>query len=138
MHTRELSVFVENKAGRLAVLTKLLGQAGINIRGFSVADMSDYGIVRLIVDKPDEAAALLRDRSFIVRESNLICIRVPDQPGGLSSILNMLSASDINVEYMYAIVDTLIVFNVENPDQAESLLLESGVKVVSGPEVYSL
>ncbi|MDD4558706.1 MAG: ACT domain-containing protein, partial [bacterium] len=70
MHTRELSVFVENKAGRLAVLTKLLGQAGINIRGFSVADMSDYGIVRLIVDKPDEAAALLRDRSFIVRESN--------------------------------------------------------------------
>ncbi|MDD2486166.1 MAG: ACT domain-containing protein [bacterium] len=138
MHTRELSVFVENKAGRLAVLTKLLGQAGINIRGFSVADMSDYGIVRLIVDKPDEAAALLRECDFIVRESSLICVRVPDQPGGLSSILNMLSESDINVEYMYAIVDTLIVFNVENPDQAERLLLESGVKVVSGPEVYSL
>lgn len=138
MHTRELSVFVENKAGRLAVLTKLLGQAGINIRGFSVADMSDYGIVRLIVDKPDEAAALLRECDFIVRESSLICVRVLDQPGGLSSILNMLSESDINVEYMYAIVDTLIVFNVENPDQAERLLLESGVKVVSGPEVYSL
>ncbi|MDD4558118.1 MAG: ACT domain-containing protein, partial [bacterium] len=66
------------------------------------------------------------------------CVRVPDQPGGLSSILNMLSESDINVEYMYALVDTLIVFNVENPDQAERLLLESGVKVVSGPEVYSL
>jgi len=138
MHTRELSIFIENKAGRLAALTGLLGQSGINIRGFSVADMSDYGIVRLIVDKPDDAVALLRGQDFIVRESSLICVRVPDQPGGLGSILNMLSEAGINVEYMYAIVDTLIVFNVEDPDQAAGLLRESGVEVVSGPKVYSL
>lgn len=138
MHTRELSVFIENKAGRLAALTGLLGKAGINIRGFSVADMSDFGIVRLVLDKTDDALSLLRERSFVVRESSLVCVRVPDRPGGLGGVLDMLSGAGINVEYMYAIVDTLIVFNVEDPDGAESLLRQNEVEVVPGPMVAAL
>lgn len=138
MNVRQLSIFVENKAGRLSEVTHILGQNNINILGFSVADMADYGIFRVIVSDTDTAKKLLRDASFTVTESQLVCADIPNRPGGLAGVLKIFSDAGINVEYMYAIVDTLIVFCVDQPEQAVSLLADHGLKVVDWEEFSKL
>src|SRR5574340_404407 len=92
---KQLSVFMENKPGRLTEITEALGKADINIRGFSVADMADYGIFRLIVANADKAKKVLDDLGFTARESDVICVNVPDKPGGLAGILKVFSEHEI-------------------------------------------
>jgi len=135
---KQLSVFVENKAGRLAGVTSILGEAGINIRGFSVADMVDYGIFRLIVSDLEKAKKVLKDANFTVHESDLLCLRVPNKPGGLASVLDIFSHHGVSVEYLYAIANTLIVFSVDNIDEAAKLLTEHGVEVVSEEDISQI
>ncbi|HZL06860.1 MAG TPA: ACT domain-containing protein, partial [Coriobacteriia bacterium] len=102
----QLSVFIENKSGRVSEVTDILGKAGINIRGFSVSDTADYGILRLIVDAPAKAAAALRAEGFTVREDDVVCIDLPDVPGGLAGVLKIVAAAGVNIEYVYSLIAT--------------------------------
>ncbi|HWI54122.1 MAG TPA: ACT domain-containing protein [Desulfobacteria bacterium] len=143
MKVQQISVFLENKSGRLAQLTQTLGEAGINIRALSIADTSDFGILRLIVNKPEEAHRVLREAGFTVSTTDVIAVEVKDEPGGLGSVLNLLDASGINIEYLYAFLekssnDALVVFRVEQLDEAVELLTKNNVNIIDGASVYKL
>src|SRR3954453_17717469 len=105
MQVEQISIFIENKSGRLAEVTRVLGEAGVNIRALSLADTSDFGILRLIVNDREKAKEILKEKGFTVSKTEVVAVEVPDQPGGLSLILQALDAAVINVEYMYAFVE---------------------------------
>ncbi len=139
MFTTQINVFMEDKAGRLAEIAQILGEHDINIRGFCVADSAEgYGILRLITPDSDTTSALLQKRGLSVSLNKVICVDVPDKPGGLANVLNLFSQNNINVEYMYSIVFNKIVFSVSNPTLAVKSLEENGVKVLSENEVHLL
>jgi hypothetical protein len=143
MKVEQISVFLENKAGRLAEVTKVLGEAGVNIRALSLADTTDFGILRLIVDKYEQAREVLKQHGFTVGKTEVVAIEVPDRPGGLAWVLQILSQSDINVEYMYAFVqhsgkNAVIIFRFDNLEKAIELLQKQGVRIYEGEEVYKL
>ena len=127
---KQLAVFMENKPGRLTDITHALAEAGVNIRGFSVADMADFGIFRVIVHDPDTAKDVLYKMGFTAKESDVICANVPDKPGGLAGILDVFSQAGISVEYMYIIAETKIAFSVEDIDRAIEVLLGAGVELL--------
>lgn len=134
MAVKQVSVFLENKKGRLYELAKILGDNGVNMEALSVAETADYGVVRLIADNPDKAAQVLRDNGFTVSETEVIAVEVQDEPGGLAAILKVLSDSGINVEYLYCFSGpekgkAIDVMRVENTAEAEEILRKSGFKV---------
>jgi hypothetical protein len=134
---------LENRAGRLAEITRVLGEAGVNIRALSLADTSDFGILRLIVSDNDKAKAALKERGFTVGKTNVVAVEVEDRPGGLNRILDLLSNQSINVEYMYAFVqhsgeNAVIIFRFDDIDKAVKLLVDNNIKVLEGKTVYSL
>ncbi len=126
----QLAVFIENRTGRLAEVCRNLGDKGINIFGFSIADAEDYGIFRLICKRPQKAKEVLKAAGFTVRENEVVCVRVPHKPGGLAGVLQALSDAGINVEYLYAIADTLIVFNLDKLSEGIELLRRCGVEII--------
>ena len=143
MRVEQISVFLENKAGRLAEVTRVLSEAGVNIRALSLADTSDFGILRLIVNDNDKAKATLKEHGFTVGKTDVVAVEVADRPGGLALILGILSQQEINVEYMYAFVqhsgkDAVMVFRFDDIDAAVKLLQENDVKVLEGKTVYTL
>lgn len=143
MQVEQISVFLENRAGRLAEITRVLGKAGVNIRAFSLADTSDFGILRLIVNDNDKAKAALKEHGFTVGKTNVVAVEVEDRPGGLNHILELLGKEYINVEYMYAFVqhtgeNAVIIFRFDDIDAAVKLLLNNNVKVLEGKTVYTL
>ena len=138
MSVTQLSVFIENIPGRLAAATRILGQAGVNIRGYSIADTEDYGILRLLVDKEQLASEVLRANDFTVHTSEVLLARVPDQPGGLADTLDALAALEINVEYTYATAHTLIVFGVNRRADAEKALQGLGIHLFNNEELAQL
>jgi len=135
---KQLSVFIANEAGRVSEVTGLLGEAGVNIRGFSVSDTADYGILRLIVDKPSDAHAVLKTAGFTVREDEVICIDLPDQPGGLAGVLKIVSEAGVNIEYVYSLVSTFVVINVGDADRALHLLGDRPVKLMSQEDIAAV
>jgi hypothetical protein len=135
---KQLSVFIENKAGRVSEITEVLGHAGVNIRGFSVSDTADYGIVRLIVDSPEAAIHALHEAGFTVKESDVICIHLPDQPGGLAGVLKVISEAGVNIEYVYSLISTFVVVNVADVDTALQLLRDQPVQLVSQEEIAQI
>lgn len=140
MQVTQISVFLQNTAGRLAGVTKTLGEAGVNIRALSIADTSDFGILRLIVDKSEEALKVLKERGYAVSKTEVIAVRVPDQPGELSSILSLLEGTGINIEYLYAFVgrsggDAVVVFRVEEPQRARVLLSENNIEFLDEDQI---
>ncbi|GAB4274049.1 MAG: ACT domain-containing protein [Coriobacteriia bacterium] len=135
MKVRQISVFIENRVGRVSEVTGLLGENDINIRGFSVADTAEFGILRLVVDDPDRALDVLRDAGFTAREDEVICIDLPDTPGALANALRVVSDAGVNIEYIYSLVSTFVVLNVENPDRALTLLEGKPVKLASHEEI---
>ncbi len=135
MKAQQLSVFIENKAGRVSEVTELLGGAGINIRGFAVSDTAEYGILRLVVDKPDEALGVLKEAGFTVKQNEVICIDLPDQPGGLAQVLKIVAEAGVNIEYVYSLVATYVVLNVADVDRAVRLLADQPVRLVAQEEI---
>jgi hypothetical protein len=135
---RQLSVFIENKAGRVSEVTEVLGTGGVNIRGFSVSDTADFGILRLVVDRPDEAHALLKEHGFTVRETPVICIELSDVPGALAGMLKIVSGAGVNIEYVYSLVGTYVVLNVTDADCAVALLQDRPVRLVSQEEIATV
>lgn len=143
MRVEQISIFLENKAGRLAEVTKVLSDAGINIRALSLADTSDFGILRLIVNDTELAKKVLKENGFTVGKTQVVAVEVEDRPGGLHKILDILRSADINVEYMYAFVqqsgnNAVIIFRFDDTDGAIKTLLEHGVKVIEGERLYSM
>jgi hypothetical protein len=135
MKTRQISVFIENQSGRLYEVTRLLGENNLNIRAMSLADTSDFGIIRFIVNDPAKAHKVLKEHEFTVGVNDVVAIAIKDQPGGLSDVLNILQKNDINVEYMYAFVnnsgkEAIMVFRFEDTDIALETLKTSGIKVL--------
>jgi hypothetical protein len=138
MSVTQLSVFIANEPGRLAAVTRILGDAGVNIRGYSIADTADYGILRLLVDQEETAREALRSNGFTVHESQVILAAVPDQPGGFAAVLEALSALKLNVEYTYATANSLIAFGVDQRERAEEALAVQGVRLLSNDDLRTL
>lgn len=143
MKVEQISIFLENRSGRLAEVTGVLSQAGINIRALSLADTADFGILRLIVNLTDKAEQTLREAGFTVVKTEVVALEVPDRPGGLGGILRTLDATGINVEYMYAFVqrsgdNAIVMFRFDEPDKAIAILRDAGVRVLTGEEVCAL
>ncbi len=143
MLVKQISVFLENKSGRLAEVTKRLGENNIDISALSIADTTDFGILRLIVNQPELAEKILKDNGFMVSSTNVIAIGVADKPGGLAVALDTLENEGIGIEYMYAFVgkcsqEALVILRVEDTDTAISALNNKEIKVLSSKEVYGL
>lgn len=143
MSVRQISIFLENRAGRLFEVCKVLGENGINIRALSIADTTDFGILRLIVNDPARAMQVLRQAEFVVSETEVIAVEVPDRPGGLAQVLEVMKGEGLNIEYMYAFVqkasqDALVIMRVEDVDHATRVLREKGVGVLDAERVYTL
>lgn len=142
---RQVSVFLENKSGRLAEVCQVLGREEINIRALCIADTSDFGILRLIVDDPVAAVDALEAEGFSVGSTGVLALRIPDRPGGLGEVLDHLQGRDINVEYMYAFFitiagDAVVLFKVDDAalDTTLDVLDEAGIQVIPADEVYEL
>lgn len=136
MKVRQLSVFLENRIGRLAGVARLLGQAGVNIMALSVADTNDFGILRLIVDDIETGERALREHDLVCRINNVTVVGVENRPGGLAAVLEVLNQANVNVEYMYAIAvpcqnRPLMVFRFSEGEQAVSALKAAGLEIVS-------
>ena len=143
MQVEQISIFIENKSGRLAEVTQALGNQGINIRALSLADTSDFGILRLIVDKTDLAKDSLKEHGFTVNKTTVVAVEVPDHPAGLASILSILDAGQVNVEYMYAFVErcggnAVIIFRFDDHEAAIKVLLANNINVLEGERVYNM
>jgi hypothetical protein len=143
MRVEQISVFLENKAGRLCEVTRILAEAGINIRALSLADTSDFGILRLIVNDNNKAKEALKEHGFTVGKTDVVAVEVGDRPGGLHNILDVLYKSNVNVEYMYAFVqqsgnNAVIIFRFDNLDEAVRVLRENGVTVIEGKTLYAM
>jgi hypothetical protein len=135
VNVQQLSVFIENKAGRVSEVTDQLGRAGVNIRGFSVSDTADYGIVRLVVNEPDRGLEVLREAGFAVKANDVLCVELPDHPGGLAGILKVVSGAGVNIEYVYSLIGTYVVINVADIDRAVGLLRDKPVTLVSQEDI---
>ncbi|MCX8037123.1 MAG: ACT domain-containing protein [Candidatus Sumerlaeia bacterium] len=139
----QLSVFLENTAGRLREVTGILSRAGINIRALSLAETADFGILRLIVSDAKKALEVLRTANFTVRETPILAVEVPDQPGGLHGLLEALAEAGMNIEYVYGFVEkrsdnAIIVIRVEEPDRAIAVLQAKGFTVLGNREIGTL
>jgi len=135
VNVQQLSVFIENKTGRVSEVSDVLGAHNVNIRGFSVSDTADYGIVRLIVDDPVKGREVLQEAGFTVKVSEVLCIDLPDHPGGLASVLKIVSDAGVNIEYVYSLISTYVVINVADIDRALVLLKDRPVQLVSQEEI---
>ena len=143
MTIKQLSIFVENKAGTATEITTELANAGISIRALSVAETQGFGILRLIVSDVDAAKKILSLNNCVVSITEVIGVEIPDTPGGLSNVLKLVSDNGINIEYLYAFIGVsgkhaYVVLRVEENEKAAKLLTESGIKLVSQADIDSL
>jgi hypothetical protein len=143
MRVEQIAVFLENKSGRLAEITRILAENDINIRALSVADTADFGILRLIVDKVDLAKESLRAGGFTVGKTNVVAVEVPDRSGGLASVLKVVNEAELNVEYMYAFVNksgsnAVLIFRFDDMDKAIAVLQEKGFALLTGAQICAL
>ena len=143
MNVKQLSIFLENKPGRLAEVTRLFEEGRINIRALALADTSEFGILRLIVNDNEKALQLLRDRGYTVGVTEVVAVEVEDRPGGLRRILKALSEDGINVEYMYAFVrqsgrNAVLIFRFDDVASAVKRLAAEGVRVIDGSDLYAM
>jgi hypothetical protein len=143
MKVEQISIFLENKSGRLADVAGVLAGAGINIRALSLADTTDFGILRLIVNDTEKAKQVLKDNGFTVGKTEVIAVEVPDRPGGLAHILKVMTEEGVNVEYMYAFVqrsggNAIIIFRFDELEKAIHALQKAGVVILKGEDVYAL
>jgi len=143
MKVEQISIFLENKPGGLEEVARILKDAGINIRTLSLADTTDFGILRLIVNDVERASQVLKEQGFRTSRTPVVAVEVPDRPGGLHGILEVLSKNGINVEYLYAFVErsgehAVIIFRFDAPDKAIEVLQKNGMTVLPGAKLYGL
>ncbi|MBQ9737293.1 MAG: hypothetical protein IJV86_02670 [Clostridia bacterium] len=140
MFVKQLSIFVENKAGRLQSIIDSLGENQINISALSLADTMDFGVLRIIVDDPNKAKLVLKGMGVISKTTDVIAVYIDDRSGGLASVLKIVSEANIGVEYMYAFLGrtegkALMVLKVDDEEKAESVLTQNGIKLAGPNEI---
>lgn len=143
MKVEQIAIFLENKSGRLAEVTAILAQAAVNIRALALADTADFGILRLIVNDAAKAIQVLKQNGFTVAKTDVVAVEVPDRPGGLARILDVMRHAGINVEYMYAFVQksgehAIIIFRFDDVDAGIAALQKAGLPMLSGEQVYAI
>ncbi|MDR1159387.1 MAG: ACT domain-containing protein [Syntrophomonadaceae bacterium] len=140
---KQISIFLENKSGKLSQATRVLGDAGINIRAFTIADTSDFGILRIIVNDPDRANTILKTQNFTVSVTEVIAVQLPDTPGSLADIIEAISQENLNIEYLYAFVgsnssDALVIFKVDDIEKAKNALRKKDIKYLEDDQLYQI
>ena len=142
MIIKQLSVFLENKTGRLTEVTDILGYGGINISAFSVADTSEFGILRLVVSEPEVAFDALKSAGFAVRLTDVVCLNSPNEPGALAKALNILSFGGVSIEYLYAYSmdknSAIIVIKPDNIKKCINVLQDHKLELVSASDLYKM
>ncbi|MCS7150671.1 MAG: ACT domain-containing protein [Caldimicrobium sp.] len=143
MKIKQLSVFLENKKGRLYEALSVLAKEGINIRALTIADTSDFGILRMIVNNADAAKRALEETGFTTKITNVVAIGVKDRPGGLAEVLKYLYEADINVEYLYAFVEksgeeAVVVLRTNNLDKTIDILSQRGIKLFDSQTIENI
>jgi hypothetical protein len=141
MHIQQLSVFLEDRSGRLTGLTRILAEHDINITALNLAETTDYGIVRMVVGRPQLAKETLEKAGFSIGLTDVACVNIPDEPGSLSRILDLLTEENINVDYMYAFSNrdvALAVIRTEDIAGVTEILKKRGVKLLSQRDIYQL
>jgi len=143
MTVEQLSVFVENKPGKLVEALESLADAGIDLRALSLADTSDFGILRAIVDKPDKALEVLNEAGFLVKTNEVLAVVVGDKSGGLAGVVRTLSEAGIDIEYTYAFVahssdNAYVILRVGDNDAAVKVLTESNITLLTAKELYTM
>ncbi|MFA5857464.1 MAG: ACT domain-containing protein [Elusimicrobiota bacterium] len=143
MNIKQVSVFIENQKGRLAEVTKVLADNGINIRALALADTADFGVLRLIVNDTEKCVATLKKNNFVAQVTEVTAVEVDDQPGGLAKMLSLFDKQGINVEYMYATVEkksdrAIVVFRFDNPKSALETLKKNGISIVTEDIIKNL
>jgi hypothetical protein len=141
MLIKQLSIFLENKKGRFNEVAAILGKAGINMTAFTVAENSDFGILRLIVSDPEGARALLKENRYAVSVTDVICIRMPNVPGALATVMNIIDSADISIEYMYAFSSgntALSIIRPNNLDKTVQVLHDNKVVLLAASELFAL
>ncbi len=143
MMIQQLSVFLENRAGTIVPVAKILSDNGIDMRAMSIADTSDFGILRLIVDDPEKAKQVLAKENYIYNITPVLAVEVADHPGSLLRILSVLRDAEINLEYAYAFItrktgSAYMIFRVDDPEKTIGILGEAGISMASQKELYSL
>lgn len=143
MKINQISVFMENRSGRLARITTALGSSGVNIRAMSLADTSDFGILRLIVSDTEKAHRVLKQQGFLVRTAEVVAVAIPDVPGALGNLLTLMEHAELNVEYMYAFVEktrdqAILIFRFDDMDRAIDVMLENDINVLEARKVLDM
>ena len=144
MSIKQISVFVENKPGKLELLTDALAKSNLNMRALSLAETAEFGIVRIIVDDVYAAAAVLKDEGFVYTVTKVLGVAIPDEPGGLNQVLHVLSEAGVNVEYMYAFISckavdhAYMIFHVQDPKAAVAALAAKGISCIAQEELMKL
>jgi hypothetical protein len=143
MKITQISVFLENRKGRLFEICSMLGQAKINIRALTIAETESFGVLRMVVDKPSEAIELFRKNHVTANQTDVVAVEVPDKPGGLAQVLKSLSDHQVNVEYMYGFVEkfsenALLVFRFDNPEKGGQVLRDSHINVLAGKDIQGM
>jgi hypothetical protein len=141
MTLKQLSVFLENKPGALSAPCRALAEAGVNIQTFSLADTQQFGILRLVVDEPERAQQVLEQQGWVVKVNDVVALEVPDRPGGLAQMLEILERARINVEYVYAFTakhqgQGLMLFRFNDPAAAVKALQANQINVVGSVELF--
>ena len=140
---KQISIFVENKPGRMAGVAKALGDAGVNIRALTIAEAGDFGVIRMVVDDTERGYTALREKGFMVSETDVLAVEIKDVPGGLYEIVNSLGMNNINVEYAYAFVTAkaeraMLILRVDDVKRATEVLNEAGVRVATREEIQRI
>jgi hypothetical protein len=143
MIVKQVSVFVENKKGRLAQITKVLSKHCIDIRAISISDTKNFGILRMIVNNPEKAFDALKEEGYTANLTEVLAVDVPDRVGGLNDVLEILDMADISIEYVYSFVrrpcrSPLILFRVDQPEKAIKELKEHNIRIVPKEDLYDL
>ena len=141
MLIKQLSVFLENKRGRFTEIANLLGEAGVNMTAFTVAESSDFGILRLIVSDPDKARQVLKEKMYAVNVTDVVCLECPNEPGALGRAMTLLTEAGIFVEYMYAFAAGTIarvIIRPDNIDKCVEVLKNNKLELLAASELYKL
>ena len=143
MSIKQLSIFVENKAGRLAEITSAIAAAGVDIHALSIADTTNFGILRLIVNQPDKAEQALKAAGLTVSLTDVIAIEIEDKPGGFAKAARVMSDASIDIEYMYAFISqdsgrAWVILRVQDNEKALEALRNGGIEIISEDKIYSM
>ena len=141
MYIKQVSVFVENESGNMADVLGILGKNGIDISALSIADKTDFGILRLIVSDPEKAVSILKEEGMIVKLTDVLAVGIEDKSGSLANVLDVLKSADIAIEYLYAFIGksnygALVIIRADKPEEALKALTANNVSLVEAKEIY--